>query len=152
MSAQYNPVITDDPTEGGAAANGGPRCGVYDINQIAGYTRSPSGGTATIIGTEKETVTYFVAGVPTAWPNGFQSQGLNTVNPNAVLVITPPSSPNYYYPYDAFPYFASPNGLNVANNVAQARNQDGFILISAGEDRTYGTTDDITSFGSVLPQ
>jgi hypothetical protein len=87
-------------------------------------------------------------------------QGLNIVTANPPAVLSPPTDPNYNYPYDAFPYFYNPNasagagtiGQAVIQNVAQARNQDGFILISAGEDRTYGTADDITSFGSVLPQ
>lgn len=32
-----------------------------------------------------------------------------------------------------------------------ARNKDGYILISAGKDRIYGTADDITNFGPVVP-
>jgi hypothetical protein len=31
------------------------------------------------------------------------------------------------------------------------RGKDAFILISAGRDRTYGTADDITSFGDIEP-
>jgi len=159
MSVQYNPVITDDPSEMGTAPNGGPRCGVYDINQIAGYTRAFGlGGAPTIIGAEKESITPYKAGVPTSWPNGTPAQGLNTVtvSQSSSAVLSPQTSTNYYYPFDAFPYFANPSTLNVpnsvTNNAVQARNQDGFILISAGEDRTYGTADDITSFGSVLAQ
>jgi hypothetical protein len=37
------------------------------------------------------------------------------------------------------------------NATGSPRGKDGFILISAGKDRTYGTEDDITSFGSVEP-
>jgi prepilin-type N-terminal cleavage/methylation domain-containing protein len=32
-----------------------------------------------------------------------------------------------------------------------ARGKDAFVIIAAGSDRTYGTADDITSFGSVVP-
>jgi type II secretory pathway pseudopilin PulG len=45
-------------------------------------------------------------------------------------------------PNDLGPYLNSPTGM---------RGKDAFILIGAGPDRTYGTGDDITSFGSVLP-
>jgi len=48
-------------------------------------------------------------------------------------------------PNDAIPYLRSttiPSG---------PRTPDSFILIGAGPDRLYGTADDITSFGSVIP-
>lgn len=35
--------------------------------------------------------------------------------------------------------------------VGSPRGKDKYVLISAGVDRTYGTKDDVTSFGSVLP-
>jgi hypothetical protein len=37
------------------------------------------------------------------------------------------------------------------NATGTPRAKDEFILISAGKDRTYGTSDDITSFGDVEP-
>jgi len=37
------------------------------------------------------------------------------------------------------------------NRTGTPRAKDEFILISAGPDRTYGTSDDITSFGDVEP-
>jgi prepilin-type N-terminal cleavage/methylation domain-containing protein len=37
------------------------------------------------------------------------------------------------------------------NNTGQPRSKDQFILISAGPDGIYGTRDDITSFGDVMP-
>jgi type II secretory pathway pseudopilin PulG len=167
LSKIANPVITDDYQEQNPTASGGPRCGVYDINQIAGYTRAPGAtpGPPTIIGAGKESIIPYKAGAAGTWPNPaavntIPMQGLNVVTANPPAVLSPPTDPNYNYPYDAFPYFYNPNasagagtiGQAVIQNVAQARNQDGFILISAGEDRTYGTADDITSFGSVLPQ
>jgi type II secretory pathway pseudopilin PulG len=168
VATAANPVITDDYLENNPIASGGPRCGVYDINQIAGYTRAPGTppGAPTIIGAEKESINPYKAGTAGTWPNGspkantIPMQGLNIVTANPPAVLSPPTDPNYNYPYDAFPYFYNPNasagagtiGQAVIQNVAQARSQDGFILISAGEDRIYGTADDITSFGSVLPQ
>jgi type II secretory pathway pseudopilin PulG len=53
------------------------------------------------------------------------------------------SAATYLFPYDAYPYFADPNTPNTA------RQKDGYILISAGRDRVYGTNDDITNFGPV---
>ena len=50
-----------------------------------------------------------------------------------------------HYPYDLHAYLRSPQNDN------QARQKDGFILISAGSDRVYGTSDDITSFGAIAP-
>ena len=56
----------------------------------------------------------------------------------SIVLIT-----NASKPYDAYPYLSNPNF------VGQARQKDGYILISAGPDRVYGTDDDITNFGSV---
>jgi prepilin-type N-terminal cleavage/methylation domain-containing protein len=56
---------------------------------------------------------------------------------------------------DAIPYFkasgaALPKSFNATNQAGGIpRSQDGYILISAGPDRLYGTLDDITSFGGV---
>lgn len=56
-------------------------------------------------------------------------------------------------PYNAFPYIrnASLSGAspNTVPNIP--RQKDAYILISAGKDRTYGTADDITNFGAVMP-
>jgi prepilin-type N-terminal cleavage/methylation domain-containing protein len=161
-TSKNNPIITDDPQEQNPASAGGPRDGVYDINQIAGYTRNPQTLAPLTIGGGKESVNYWAAGVQTAWPSGVQTQGLYSVNPSRMLgppVLTTPAGPNvnYYYPFDAYPYFTSPTASNVGQNLngsysTVARNRDGYILITAGEDRIYGTTDDITSFGDVVPQ
>jgi prepilin-type N-terminal cleavage/methylation domain-containing protein len=43
------------------------------------------------------------------------------------------------------PYLRNPSSIN------DPRAKDTFILISVGRDRLYGTADDITSFGSVMP-
>ena len=65
---------------------------------------------------------------------------------------------NYQYPFEAFNYLADPATNDLTNTNVQvrlrkvkARKQDALILISAGRDRVYGTADDITNFGSVLP-
>ena len=77
--------------------------------------------------------------------------GLQTVDENASL---DKSSGSYKYPFDAFPYFQNraipPSaGTEPLNLRSQPHNKDGFILISAGADRVYGTRDDITNFGAI---
>lgn len=52
-------------------------------------------------------------------------------------------------PANALAYFKHPQ-LGGSNNAAGTpRQKDGFILISAGKDRLYGTLDDIANFGSL---
>ncbi|HLL89986.1 MAG TPA: hypothetical protein VK324_11855, partial [Tepidisphaeraceae bacterium] len=99
-----------------------PRPGPYDISQIIGYTSADIGAAG-----------------------GSVQHGLRTVNLNASLDKNAVLPKVYVYPYDAYPYFTNPNVPN------SPRQKDGFILISAGPDRLYGTEDDITNFGSVLP-
>ena len=58
-------------------------------------------------------------------------------------------------PIDAWAYLRNPSlGPTVPtsgspSDIGVPRQKDGYILISAGPDRTYGTSDDITNFGSV---
>jgi len=64
-------------------------------------------------------------------------------------------------PYNALPYFRDPKAsenqriTDLIQAEAQGlpagvpRSKDGYILISAGPDRIYGTADDITTFGNV---
>ena len=42
-------------------------------------------------------------------------------------------------------------GTATAPGLLQPRQKDSYILISPGADRVYGTADDITNFGDVLP-
>jgi hypothetical protein len=45
-------------------------------------------------------------------------------------------------------YFGDPNSKNGSGLFTQARQKDRYILISAGPDGKYGTSDDITNFGT----
>lgn len=57
-------------------------------------------------------------------------------------------------PFSAPVYFRNPAFVAASGDLTptdQPRARDAYILISAGPDRVYGTADDITSFGSVLP-
>ncbi len=46
---------------------------------------------------------------------------------------------------------ANSNQCRPYSNIGVPRQKDGYILISAGPDRVYGTTDDLTNFGPVSP-
>lgn len=126
LNATNNSVISNDPTMSATP----PRAGAYDLSQIIGYTGSSIGVGKEVKSSEyKGTLTY-------------PKHGLSTVDPTRSM---DKSNANYQYPYDAFPYFQSPTTANVP------RQKDGYILISPGRDRTYGTNDDICSFGDVNP-
>jgi hypothetical protein len=85
-----------------------------------------------------------VAPTPGVYPHGLQSAD-KTKN------MDKNDTTNYRYPYDAHAYLASPTDPQPLLTRTTPRKKDAFILISAGLDRVYGTADDITSFGSVLP-
>ncbi len=103
----------------------------YDLRDIIGYTGTNIGLGKSVKSTAYKNATY---------PN----HGLRTVTTSASM---DKASGSYTYPYDAYPYFTNPN----QTTPLQARAKDGYILISAGPDRVYGTEDDITTFGSVVP-
>jgi hypothetical protein len=147
-TAANNSVITDNSTPTA-------RLGPYDISQIIGYTQSFSGTWPTLtadaafppaaasrsIGVKKMPAIFQKGSAKSA--SGASFHGLRTVDPTAVMDKT--STTAYQYPYDAFPYFQNPNTPNIP------RQKDGYILISAGPDRIYGTNDDICNFGDVVP-
>ena len=97
----------------------------YDLNQIIGYTEPDIG-----IGRTR--------------PPGAADlkQGLSK-DPDPTATLDPTQQP-----YNAYPYFLNPQSTATQPT---ARQKDGYILISAGRDRIYGTADDITNFGKVAP-
>jgi prepilin-type N-terminal cleavage/methylation domain-containing protein len=97
----------------------------YDLAQIIGYTN-------TSIGVGRSPKSAYVGNTGT--------HGLRTCDNSKSLDS---SNANYFYPYDLYPYLTNPAIANTP------RNKDGYILISAGPDRIYGTDDDICNFGSV---
>jgi hypothetical protein len=150
--------VTYDPTE----TTTPNRVGQYDLHQIIGYTGA-------MIGTGRKP-----AGPNVGW-SGNPMHGLSATAADPVDVVStlrPPGAGavKYYYPFNAYAYFRNPSlstpvdwtvdssGTPTADptysNTSAARNdvpfqKDGFILISAGPDRIYGTKDDITNFGGV---
>jgi len=131
-----------------------PRVGTYDLSAIVAYTGAYTGNEASpaldgnvppsndahSIGEGKKASGYMAGGSSVSMPNSNFYHGLRTVDPTATLANT---GNTYKYPYDAYPYLQDPNSPN------SARNKDSYILISAGIDRIYGTSDDVVSFGSV---
>jgi hypothetical protein len=153
-----NPVIIDDLTTPTT-----PRVAQYTLSQIASYTQSfqgggtwptnmtidtttPVAGGSSSIGTSKSSRGYYYNGTPATVVIAYH--GLRTVTKNLIASgeKTPANTTlKYQYPYDAYPYFLNDPSSN------QPKARDSYILISAGPDSTYGTADDITSFGSVTP-
>jgi prepilin-type N-terminal cleavage/methylation domain-containing protein len=157
----YNPIVTDDFSEVSAPTTTTPplayavRAGQYDISQIIGYTGAftgsgwpnltrdtaiPPTGTSIGIGKSPNLSKYTVA--PSGGNIYHGLQMLSAWSPASQYPPTTPSMSNQY-PYDAYPYLVGSSG--------QVRQKDGYILISAGADRTYGTEDDICNFGDVNP-
>lgn len=93
----------------------------YDLTQILGYTGSLIGQTS-------------------------------ATSPHGLSNLTPPAGT--IDPYEYFASLSDPE-WNVTPIVPTAfvtpKQKDGYILISAGPDRRYGTADDIASFGEIKP-
>lgn len=135
--------------------------GQYDVSQLLPYTGAfnNSGAldssavpavTTRSLGTGKKAPKYVVNGSIGTQP-ARPYHGLRTINVDAPA--TSRAEADVYYPLPAFPYLRNASLSNTAPNTRPniARNKDSFILISAGTDRIYGTADDITNFGDVLP-
>jgi prepilin-type N-terminal cleavage/methylation domain-containing protein len=161
-----NPVITNIPSVGfpppPPPPTGNPRS-QYDRSQIISYTGTysgtwpgsmnevtatpPASGSSIGVGKSLNSSLFFYQNNQVTPANGLY-HGLRTVDPTANgLKINGAGQPTtkYQYPYDCFPYFL--NDFNTHSPKAK----DSYILISAGPDRIYGTSDDITTFGSVTP-
>jgi prepilin-type N-terminal cleavage/methylation domain-containing protein len=95
----------------------------YDIRQVKGYTNVNLSG---------------------------KVHGLKAVSADNTELTAPTSTGP---PPNADLYLLSPSEHNAKKTrmTGSPRAKDSYILIGAGADRTFGTSDDITSFGSVLP-
>lgn len=120
----------------------------YNINQIIGYTRDQGGNR--YIGVAR--------GIPegadrsSADVSQHRAHGLRDITTGTVYGMNEPSTANRPRPpYKADVYLANPNANSniIDRATGTPRQKDGFILISPGRDRIYGTNDDITNFGPV---
>lgn len=141
LNADNNNVVVNRTNQQGLL-------GQYNLLEIAAYTQSSIG-----VGRKLKPADYRAhEGSPVLnYPHG-----LISVDPTKTMQKS--DTANYRYPYDAYAYLTEPSSNDTtlaAGNARmlrhQARKKDSFILISAGKDRVYGTEDDLTNFGSVLP-
>jgi prepilin-type N-terminal cleavage/methylation domain-containing protein len=137
-------VASENNHTGGSAPDGGANpVQQYDLAQVRSYT-------TTMIGVGRSVAA-------TAYKNhpaqNTQPHGLSTCDPTACIGAAPttPAGLKEVYPYDLYAAVLDPTiQRQTATAAAPAntpRQKDGFILISAGIDRVYGTEDDITNFG-----
>jgi prepilin-type N-terminal cleavage/methylation domain-containing protein len=99
----------------------------YDLNQVIGYTGKNIGVGRDLDQSEYKNATY-------------PQHGLRTVDAaSTIFESNPPPNQGtkYVYPYDFYAYMRHPS---IANTPKQ---KDGFLLISPGPDRVYGTKDDL---------
>jgi type II secretory pathway pseudopilin PulG len=146
-TAPYNPVITDDFTASAkdGSGNSAPRAGQYDLSQIIAYTGAYTGTWPSLTIDSSASPAGASIGVGKSQPStppytnptgaGGIYHGLRTVTYSAAPSLAS------QFPYDAYPYLIGSTGT--------AREKDAYILISAGPDRIYGTSDDICNFGIV---
>ena len=124
----------------------------YNILEILPYTQNVIGAGSTVTPGNY---------VPASAYSVTQPYGLRTVyttrtidKGNAIA-----SHNTYTYPYDAYDYFVDPSTYDRTQATLsdagyagkKTRKKDSYVLVGAGRDRIYGTADDITNFGAVLP-
>jgi prepilin-type N-terminal cleavage/methylation domain-containing protein len=117
----------------------------YDLDQIRSYTDTPS---PIGVGRKIDASDYKGATFP--------QHGLRSVNELACIGAPPPSDPlgmNEVYPFDLYAALVNPSITRAfaspgTPGTNTPRQKDAYIIISAGIDRVYGTTDDITNFGN----
>jgi hypothetical protein len=79
-------------------------------------------------------------------------QGLDGGNPNTYPTDTISGAYQSYNGKNALAYFKDPSNPGTSNtHGGNARQRDGYILISPGPDRIYGTADDIIYPGTLNP-
>jgi prepilin-type N-terminal cleavage/methylation domain-containing protein len=132
-----NPPTASQGTATGIASTGAGREGEHGLQEVGLLDIAAFSATAANPGGELSTqkwnhpvptnYTYSGAAVTAAWQNAGQYFLNPSVQPSNI------NSPAF------------------ENATGSPRGKDEFILISAGPDRTYGTEDDLTNFGSVEP-
>jgi prepilin-type N-terminal cleavage/methylation domain-containing protein len=104
----------------------------YDVKQIEAYT-------GVNLGAGRDLAQDEYKGRAAAEYAQFR-HGLHSADKNTTTLENTPRPPgdgnNYVYPYDLYAYLRNPAMATTP------RNKDGYILVSAGPDRVYGTKDD----------
>ena len=103
----------------------------YDLKQIEAYTTVKIG-----VGKEAPADDDFRPGpVPSSQADKLK-HGLQTADKNKTMTDGNPQGAQFQYPYDLYAFMRHPSMPNTP------RQKDGYILISSGPDRIYGTKDD----------
>jgi prepilin-type N-terminal cleavage/methylation domain-containing protein len=131
----------------------------YDLAQAVGYTVSLIGEPNALPASQRVNTS--------APPTG--SHGLSDISAARTAGTSGTLDPSlngsgsapkytYVYPYDFEAFIGNPTNpsggyISTTSQYYQKtpRQKDGYILISAGPDRIYGTQDDIASFGAIKP-
>ncbi len=113
------------------------RLGQYDLTQFSPYTSAAGGG---YIGENK--IDDGEPRVPNTTPV-YQHGFTNAAGDAPVLAAT--TAPGQQYPYNIYAALRHPTLSS--GGISVAKQKDGYVLISPGLDRVYGTKDDITNFG-----
>jgi type II secretory pathway pseudopilin PulG len=132
-------VVWDNITGTGSYDGNGnePADYQYDLRDIYPYTWSHIGLPGATSG--NMTITHNLIGIGTSFSGPVaKTTALNSAGPNGV------ANGGLYFTNQSIP----PTGTD-PDFTGRPRAVDQFILISAGPDGIYGTSDDITSFGSV---
>lgn len=138
VTNENNSVITNFPNP-----TTGTR-GHYDFSQFSGYVVADKGN---YIGEGKSIdVNAYKPDNKRPKNPGQLPHGLTAPDLNASMDKAAQAPLVYTYPYNSYIYLKNPSSPSTD---PQPRQKDGYILISAGTDRVYGTPDDITNFGSV---
>jgi type II secretory pathway pseudopilin PulG len=142
ISDGSNNAVNIDPTITG---NTTPSLYQYDMRGIQGYTVGSQNGPLNQqdqkpqgflgVGILNSPPQIIVGGKPTTPANGGNNAGDYLQNPT--IAPTDPNHSGFVQQY--------------YNHSGTPRSKDTYILISAGPDGVYGTSDDITSFGAVSP-
>lgn len=113
---------------------------VFDLNQIVGYVREqPPAETD-----PNDPPDYIGIGRQSLSETHAANMRYHGLLPDGELPIPGGTMDQNLRPFAAEHYLRSPNGTG-------ARQADRYGLVSAGPDRVYGTKDDLTNFGAVLP-
>jgi type II secretory pathway pseudopilin PulG len=112
----------------------------YDLKQIKAYTSIESGRTIGVgrVALSVDEIFPRPSGNPPPQAELIK-HGLRTVTNNTTSVNPAPTGQQYRYPYDLYGFMRHPSLANMP------RQKDGYILISAGQDRIYGTRDDVVN-------
>jgi type II secretory pathway pseudopilin PulG len=145
-------IVWDNNTggTGSAGPGGGPAYYQYDLRDIYAYTQTHIGLAA------------YDNSSPAPQPNSHNLNGIGDFPPFFTAPLTGPgvfsnsAAPHPNQIQNAGPYFmntaitpTNASSDQSINATGRPRAVDQYILISAGPDGVYGTSDDITSFGSV---